>query len=217
MLSICLATRERPDHFRRMCESALKTAHDPSDIEFVIYRDDDDKSDYTYIGNHKEIIGKRDKLATHMVNECQAIASGPIYMFIADDFIFETMAWDKIVKDEFAKYEDRLVLICPNNNEWGAWKFGVVGFLHREWIEKVGYFMPPFSGASPDRWINEIASTIGRRVRLKNVVVSHTNVRDQVHKDKNRRGHIENKKYDLYAEQRQKDIETLQGLINAFA
>ena len=39
------------------------------------------------------------------------------------------------------------------------------GFLHRNWVETVGYFVPPyFSSDFNDTWLNEVADMIGRKI-----------------------------------------------------
>jgi hypothetical protein len=189
MISICVATRKRPWHFHKLCSTALGLADNPTNIEIVSYHDDDDTSEYKYIGNHKEIFGKRDIGIFKMANECQKIATGPIYMFTADDFYFETKRWDVAVEAVFDSCEDKILFVCPNGAFWEKWKFGVVGFLHKEWVDTVGYLLPPYHGGqAADLWINEMAVAINRRVRLFDLIVNHSNCKDEVHREKNRQG-----------------------------
>ncbi len=48
------------------------------------------------------------------------------------------------------------------------------GFLHRRWVDTVGYFLPPlFSCDWNDVWISEVAQQIGRAVPLPGVVIEH--------------------------------------------
>lgn len=187
MISLCLATKNRPDHFREMWESALSTADHPDNIEVCSYHDFDDSSPYEYPPNHKEVFGPKDTTILVMMNEAQKVATGPIFMFIADDFIFETKGWDTEVLREFDKYPDKIVLLCPDGDCWGRWGYGSLGFVHKNWVDAVGYFIPPFRGAeSADRWINEIAVNLGRRVVLKSSCI-HLNERDDVHLSNHRR------------------------------
>jgi hypothetical protein len=217
MISICLATRERPEAFLDMCKSAIMTADRPHKIEFVSYHDeDDDFSDYKYIGNHTEVVGKR-RTISEMMNRCFHFAKGDIYMYIADDFVFKTYGWDTDVRAAFEQSRDKIILVCPNNKDWSRWGFGVVGFVHRKWIETLGYFIPTFLGECPDRWLSEIAKSLNRDIILNKVYVEHKNIRDEVHKNKVRTSlkHKWSKKYydQEMIKQRELDTEKLRKVI----
>src|SRR3989344_4010932 len=114
MISICLPTRGRPESFKKMCLSVLENAAEPDDIEFISYHDKDDTSIYEYVGNHKEIIGER-IIQSAMFNECHKIATGPIYMFMVDDMIFDTKGWDKSVKEVFDRSSDKIIFVFPSD------------------------------------------------------------------------------------------------------
>jgi len=162
-------------------------ADDPGNIEFVSYHDDDDDSPYVYYGKHKEVWGNREIEIFNMANECQKIATGPIYMFTADDFYFETKGWDTEVIKAFDQYDDKIVLVCPDGKYWRNWRIAVIGFLHKNWVDTVGYLLPPYDGGqAADRWVNSLAVKLDRRVRL-SIKIEHTNLKDDVHHEKNRR------------------------------
>jgi len=225
MISLCFATRGRPEIYKQMCQSALDLADNPDNIEFISYHDNDDLSVYEYIGHHKEVIGPgsgENKLnIIQMANECQKIATGPIYMFGADDIVFLTKGWDKRVLEEFEKFEDKIALVCPDSIDWGIWKYGTMGFLHKNWIDATGYFLCPIDGAQVgDRWLNDVAMGINRRVHMLDVKTHHNNVRDHVHRRKNRQGRNEQwtKKYWLpkVVEVRERDIRVLKEYIENF-
>ena len=156
MISIILPTRGRPEFFKRMCLSVLDNASEPNDIEFVSYRDNDDPSIYEYFGNHKEVSGNRIN-HSQTFNECYKIAVGPIYMFATDDMVFYTKEWDKHVKEAFDQSVDKIIFVYANN-KYTRSSFGTVGFLHKNWIDTVGYFTPPYFAAwYTDHWINDVA------------------------------------------------------------
>jgi hypothetical protein len=220
MISFCFATRGRPEIFKQMCLSALETADNPADIEFVSYHDNDDASVYEYVGNHKEVVGERVGVILGNIAS-QKIATGPIYMYGADDMIFKTKGWDTRVKEAFDQYPDKIVLVCPDNDNWRTWKFGVTGFIHKNWVDTVGHFLNPHPDAqSGDQWLNELSTKINRRVHLLDVIVEHINVRDRVHREKNRRGREQQytKRYYLpeMAEMRSKEAKQLQDFIDNF-
>lgn len=220
MISICISTRNRPEIFKQMCLSALEMAFEPDGIEFVSYHDKDDTAVYEYMGNHKEVVG--DRIGVILGNNAsQKMATGTIYMYGADDMIFKTKGWDIKVKEVFDRYPDKIVLVCPDNDNWRIWKFGVTGFVHQNWIDTLGHFLNPHPDAqSADRWLNEVAVALSRRVHLTDVIVEHINIRDQVHKEKNHRGREQQytKRYYLpeMAEMRKKEIELLNKFILNF-
>lgn len=218
MISICLATRKRPEPFKKLCQSALLLADNPKNVEFVSYHDDDDRTKYEYFGNHREVIGPRSIDIFKMANECQKAATGPIFMFTADDFYFETPHWDTEVLKEFEKYQDKIVLVCPDGDSWFRWAWGPVGFVHKNWIDALGYLLPPCDGGqAADKWLDELARSIGRNVRLMSVVVQHTNRKDFIHRKKNARCREgrwtwKYRQPDMI-EQRKKDAEKLRCLL----
>ena len=173
MISILCATRGRPEAYKRMCQSALDLAD--GEIEFVSYHDDDDTTEYDYIGSHKEIVGPRIMLSQTW-NECQKAASGPFYMYLCDDFVFKTRGWDTQIKKEFNKFKDKIVLVYCDDGIQGK-RMGTVGVLHKNWVDVVGYLFPPyFSGNYPDKWVTDVARRVGRKVYTP-VLVEHMHYR----------------------------------------
>lgn len=219
MISICLPTRGRPEPFKQMCLSALKTADNPNDIEFVSYHDIDDTSVYEYFGNHKEVLGDR-IVQSAMFNECQKIATGPIYMFMVDDMVFETYGWDTAVTEVFKKSDDKILFVYPNDGIYRHIKagFGAVGFIHKNWIDTVGYFLPPYFAAwYADNWINALAGRINRKVYLPQIQLKHlVVVDDETHKDYQEK--ITHSKEIYYSREkhneRERDAMLLQGFID---
>lgn len=217
MISICLATKQRPLYFKNMCLSALDNAKNKDDIEFVSYHDIWDKSVYGYFGKHKELVGEP-QILSRMINDLRKVAEGDILMFTCDDFMFTSKNWDEEVLNAFAKFDDRIAFVAPDNTDWNRWGFGVVGFLHRNWINAVGYFMPTYLGEATDRWINDVALMINRRVKLDTMTMHHLNVQDAVHADKKKicLKNKWNQRYGEYAEQRKLDAERLSNAIENY-
>lgn len=224
MISIILPTRGRPEFFKRMCLSVLDNASEPNDIEFVSYRDNDDTSIYEYFGNHKEVVGDRIN-HSQTFNECYKIAAGSIYMFAADDIVFYTKEWDKYVKEAFDQSADKIIFVYPND-KYARSNYGVVCFLHKNWIDTVGYFTPPyFAGWYSDRWINNVAAKINRRVFLRPVVIKELGVDentrqidDKTHMEYKKRIHENNCK-EIYLSkevERERDAQLLQDFINNY-
>ena len=220
MISICVATRKRPRHFKKLCDTALQFADKPEQVEFVSFHDDDDPSVYEYVGNHKEVIGHRSLDIFNMANECAKVATGEILMFTADDFYFETPHWDSEVLAVFDRYPDKIVLVVPDGDSWKKWDWSGCGWVHKRWIDALGYLLPPYDGGqAAHKWLDGMARNIGRFVKLDSVRVQHTNVKDKIHRKKNarcREGRWTNK-YNRpeNVARRAEDTEKLRVLLNA--
>lgn len=218
MISIILPTRGRPESFKKMCFSVLENAAEPNDIEFVSYHDTDDASMYEYIGNHKEVVGDR-IVYSQMFNECYKIAAGPIYMFAADDMVFYTKEWDKRVREAFDQSVDKIIFVHPNDCYYRS-TLGVFGFLHKNWIETVGYFIPPYFPAGlVDWWINDLANNIHRRVFLREVRLRHLSLHDdQTHReyDQNTKNSIKIYHSTEKQDERVRGAQLLQSFIDNF-
>ena len=216
MISICLPTRGRPESFKKMCLSVLENASEPDDIEFVSYHDKNDKSVYEYVGNHTEIIGER-IIQSEMFNMCQKVATGPIYMWTCDDIHFAdtNKGWDILIKKTFDKSKDKIIFVHPNDRYHRS-RFGVVGFLHKNWIKTVGYFLPPyFNTGQADKWINDLANIINRRVFLRAIRITNTRIADDLtHQDYLTNVRTSRHLYWSKKDERDKDAKLLQDFID---
>lgn len=228
-ISILLPTRGRPENVKRLLDSIRKTAAQLPQV--VVYADfDDPLTTGAHINNCGEhypveklciIAGPRITLS-EMWNRCSESAAGDILMHAGDDLIFKTDGWDAMVAKAFAESEDGLIFVHGDDGHWGA-KFGTHGFLHRRWVEAVGYFVPPyFSSDYNDTWLNDVANALGRRVFLP-FVTEHMHPLfgkaewDKTHKERLER-HKKDKVDDLYrdlAPKREKDAEKLRVAITA--
>jgi len=205
LISILVPSRGRPDWLHRTVYSAFQTATYPRRIEFVVYLDDDDHKlfDYTtriplaaraeYSQQINFLIRPR-ALLSACWNECAAKARGEIMMHCGDDLTFDTPGWDAHVRRAFADTPDKILFAYGNDLGPHGETFGTHGFLHRKWIETVGYFVPPlFSSDWNDVWLNEVAEMIGRHKLLSFVTEHHHYTfgkaeRDQTHAEREERG-----------------------------
>jgi hypothetical protein len=225
-ISILCPTRGRPENVDRLLNSLKET----SDVipEIVLYVDDDDAQMLEWLGHDdwaptvKSITGPRITLSD-MWNKCAEVATGDILMNCGDDVVFRTKGWDSMVKQAFASYPDRILFAHGDDAHFGS-QFGTHGFVHRKWINAVGYFVPPyFSSDYGDVWLNEIANSLGRRVYLP-FVTEHMHFlwgkgpKDQTHLDRLER-HKQDKVDELYQAlqpEREKDVEKLRAVTRKF-
>lgn len=227
-ISILVPTRGRPESVRRLVKSLQDTARQMPEV--VLYIDHDDPTSAEYLKHLKQLDGNpelikiiedRRRTLSECWNECAKVASGNILMHAGDDLVFKTDGWDAMVAQAFAEAEDKLLFVHGDDGHWGD-TFGTHGFLHRRWIEAVGYFVPPyFSSDYSDTWLNDVANALGRRVYLP-FVTEHMHPLfgkaewDTTHRERIER-HKNDKVDDLYRElapKREKDIEKLRIVIS---
>jgi glycosyl transferase/beta-hydroxylase protein BlmF len=222
MISLLLPTRKRPDNLKRFYESAMEMADKPTSIEVIVYVDDDDDNYNFSLPRLRYIRGPRIVLS-EMWNKCYELAVGPIYGHMGDDIIFRNKGWDSQVKNAINQYEDKIVFVHGDDlsNVHGP-NFGTHGFIHKNWTDTVGYFVPPyFSSDYNDTWLNDIANAIGRRTYIPELKTEHMHYifgkseKDITHEERLARG--ENDKVDeIYSErweERMLDAEKLRRLL----
>lgn len=169
LISLLVPSRGRPKGFAQMIESARATATYPEHMEIVCYLDIDDPGRFSYPNPHgrnqnglRYLYGERIVLSA-MWNACYDTAKGEILMHCGDDIRFLTDGWDVLVRDTFAAVGDKILFVYGDDLGPNGQIFGTHGFLHRRWVETVGYFVPPlFSSDWNDVWLNEVAQAIDR-------------------------------------------------------
>lgn len=177
-ISLLVPTRQRPDGLLRFGGSAYVNACVPDDVEVVVYIDDDDATydEILSAPNADAVLtilrGPRITLS-EMWNRCADVATGEVLGHMGDDIIFRTYGWDDMVRDAFMMYDDRIAFVHGRDGIQDG-GLGTHGFLHRRWVETIGYFVPPyFSSDYNDTWLTEVADMIGRRVYLPDLYTEH--------------------------------------------
>lgn len=226
MISILCPTRNRADAMHRLVTSARQTASNPADLEFIFYIDDDDDHSAVVADNlgATAVRGPRIVLS-EMWNRCWDEATHDVAMHCGDDIIFRSRDWDLHVLYAFERYPDKIALVHGRDGYQDA-ALATHGFLHRNWVNTLGYFVPPhFSSDYNDLWLTEIADAVGRRVYLPEVYTEHMHpvvgkgVWDQTHQERLAR-HARDGVDQLYQNLRQNrlhDAAALQDAINEAA
>jgi len=185
-ISICVATRGRAPLMERLYESILTTTKDLNNVELVFCVDDDDPKSIAMLELLSTpdsivngcIVNEKEVILAEKWNKCWEISSGEVFMLCDDDIIFRTKGWDVEVRNAFVKYPDRIVFVYGRdtpNHPWG--NKGTHGFIHKNWADTVGYFVPPyFRTWYVDRWLNNVAEIIDRRCYLKDVYTEHMHI-----------------------------------------
>lgn len=229
-ISLLCPTRGRPYGMRRLVETCDRTAAGP--VEIVFYLDADDEAGIAAGqalaaargGDIVLLVGPRILLSSTW-NRCAEVAKAPVMMHCGDDIAFRSPRWDDHVLDAFDAFGDRIAFVHGDDRLQGA-RLGTHGFLHRAWVDVVGYFVPPyFSSDFNDTWLTEVADAIGRRVYLPEVVTEHLHPLagkadwDVTHRERLERGQRDEvgRRYDLLAAQRELDAAMLRAAITTHA
>jgi len=168
-ISLLLPTRQRPEWLRRLATSAVATASQPKQLELVTYIDEDDGSydDLALPLSWQKVVGPRlhDGLVNLSVkwNSCWKVATGEVFMHCGDDIIFRTSGWDDAVRKVIDSAPARIAFTwCDDGGNGNQEVFGTHGFVHRNWTEVVGRFVPPyFVSDYNDTWFNAVAQELG--------------------------------------------------------
>lgn len=227
MISVLLPTRGRPSNVERLLTSSLETAD--TEVEFILYVDDDD-----HTGDATREVAARLGATVHvgprvvlsqMWNECWRLARHDVVMHCGDDIVFRTNGWDTRVLAEFERFPDRIVLVHGRDGFQDD-RLATHGFLHRRWVETVGYLVPPyFSSDYNDTWNTEVADALGRRVYLPDVYTEHMHPvvgkgpLDQTHQERLARHRADDvaRIYRDHAPERTADVEKLRRVIEEYA
>lgn len=169
MISLLLPTRQRPAQLTRLVDSAIATT--AGEVELVTYVDDDDTSydDLNFDIEWVKVRGPRESGGivnlSAMWNACYAASSGEIVMHCGDDIIFRTPNWDRVVHDTFNSHPDNLLFAFGRDGY--QINFGTHGFIHRDWVDTVGFLFPPrFTSDFNDTFLNDVSKLIGRHVEI---------------------------------------------------
>lgn len=170
MISVLVPSRGRPDRFGQMRESLYGTAL--GDPELVLVLDGDDPMKDHYPSDVHTVFVPPDSMKQSALwNVAWDNATGDFAMMGADDMLFKTLGWDSKVEKAFELWPDRIGMVYTAGGFEDRPEFPIVS---RQWTDIVGYFTPPhFCSWFADRWLWEIAATIGRRQFVEDVQMRH--------------------------------------------
>lgn len=231
VFSLLLPTRQRPGNMVRLYESVMGTADKPETVEIVCYIDNDDQSyDALECPRLVKIRGPRTfdgKVnLSEMWNACWRAARGDYFMHAGDDLVFKSPHWDTLIKEAIDARPGKICFAWGNDFQPDSQRnvFGTHGFIHRNWTDVVGRFVPPyFVSDYNDTWLNDVGEALHVRTYVHNVWTEHMHYSlgkaevDENTKERLERHNQDNpeKIYQDKAEERQAEIEKLREFINA--
>lgn len=182
LISIICPTHKRPFQLQKMITSAVKTAKNPSYLEFCFYINQDDDS-YKHLFEKlsdlkiKIVLGPKTWLS-QMYNSLLTVASGDVYLYGGDDIIFRTPYWDNKICSAFEIHKDKLAVVHVNDGANYSQKWATIGAVHREWIKLFGYvFTPHIPDNGIDAWITHVSNFAKRTIYLNDVLIEHLQYR----------------------------------------
>lgn len=180
MISILCPSRERPRSLHRLMESIQATASNLDDIEVLIYLDFDDEStseiDYINYSFVRFFRGNRMWMSL-MQNFLYSQSRGDFIMACADDFVFRTLYWDKIIVSRFANKLDPFWVLYGNDLGVHAGSLPTHFFLSRAWPNLLGAWVNPGRNSPWDLWIFEVARKLNRLEYISDLEFEHLNFR----------------------------------------
>ena len=165
-------TRGRVSNVSRLIESSTATYSGNTRLNFMFYMDDDDSKTIDLVKSISPsdpnitvtvTVGPR-IIMSEMSNILARKAEKGILFFCGDDIVMESKDWDIAVSNEFAEVEDKILLVYGDDglmHESLATHF----FLHSNWIDTLGYMVPPvFTGDWVDNYVTAVATSLDRKV-----------------------------------------------------
>ncbi len=171
-ISVVLATRNRPENLRRLHQSVKDTATVMPEV--IVAVDDDDSVSIPVAEElgFRHIQGTRIPLSK-IYNKLAAVFQGDIIMYGADDMLFRRKGWDDLVRSDFSKYTDHILLVHAYDGIQGE-NCAAFGFLHRRWLETLGYLFPPhLAVVYQDNWLGDAARALRRKIYYDFMIVEH--------------------------------------------
>jgi hypothetical protein len=167
-------TRGRAASFKEMVRSARRTANHPEQLHVVARIDKDDPVRGGYMTERGFTVMQGERvLLSQAWNEIADYYTYDILMMCADDIRFRTTGWDDDVVRGFEHWPDRIGLMYADDGIHGQ-KGATHSFVSRQWIDAVGYYLPPtLLGDYVDNWLMSLAASIGRAGYLPRCYIEH--------------------------------------------
>jgi hypothetical protein len=184
-ISLIIPTRKRIPAIKELLKTIEDNTKYPDRLEVCIYLDEDDidtinsiKQLEKYSFHVKYWIGKEGE---HKKNMCgwnvalDKIATGTIIALFADDFRIRSKHFDDIVYKTFDKFPDKIACVYGDDGFVSKnLKIATFHFLHRNWINALPYWLPPYYSVDyVDTHIGDVADIIQRKIYVDELKIEH--------------------------------------------
>lgn len=181
-IALICPTRQRPVQFKRMVESAFRTAHNPENIRVYFYTAEADPTNryYASIDRCTHMTGPdwSTTMCANYLASHELMDDKDLLMMCADDVIFSTPHWDKALSDHYEALENKIhcYSLLDSRDKDGT----PHPILTKEWVAALGYFSPPiFMHFYADTWLVYIAKANNCFTHLKDYLLIHEKAADQ--------------------------------------
>ena len=183
LISVLVPSRGRAVSCFQMAASLFGTADDPSQVELLIYIDDDDPQKEHYMSlleasNSAELhaieinCGPSEGVGVawnYLAGEC----TGQLLMMGNDDLRWETQGWDTAIAEAYRAADSELFVMHCNDTIQHA-RHAAFPIISRSWYEIAGQFVPEIFGFGyHDTWLTQIAEILDCFIYLEHVVIRH--------------------------------------------
>lgn len=165
-IALLCPSRDRPEQFKRMCESAGST----STAVVNIYSGSNGGNSYTQ--RSFPIDCPTVFMWNDLAKEAMLFPDNKLFMLAADDMVFSTPLWDKALIDHYNALENKIHVYALQDSRDADGTPHVI--VTREYIDALGYFMPPiFMHWFCDTWTVAIAKANNCFTHMKEFVLIH--------------------------------------------
>ena len=190
-IALLLPSRQRLNKFLTFLTSVVATTKNIKNVTIVLGIDKDDPSfqKYLRIANNLEFVqflsfpeksfskGGLSIYWNTMVKKCDH----EILAMVGDDMIFKTQDWDEKIIDTFKEKDDNIHLIhCndgmrgPGNKYENASPFAVNSFVHRDYIDTVGWYVQDIEPKGfQDTYLDKLFEVISRKIYFHDIIIKH--------------------------------------------
>lgn len=182
-ISLILPTRKRPIEALNFLNSAFIKSEDPSNIEVVLYVDDDDDSYRHFESPFRQtlIIRSSRKIMSEYNRLCIEKSTGEIIFLVNDDISVETFGWDREIRSIHLESND-LIYLCYPNDCFKQKKLAVFPIFSRFSFNNFDLLPGIYQGAFIDTHVHEIFNFLSglgynRISYLANVIFRHNHYR----------------------------------------
>lgn len=175
-IAILLSTRGRPEKLQEVFASLKQSTVGKNQISLWLYVDEDDAVTrkvidargfpdlgfpvHWHIGFRTPDWGQTYRILWEATGR-----SAEVYMIANDDVRFETVGWDNVLRAEFARYPDGIVLACPFDPV--APEIATFPILGGGWLNTIGgIYAGYFHYWFDDMWVDQIGRMIGRYINI---------------------------------------------------
>jgi|TARA_B100001971_G_C18248132_1_gene575945 hypothetical protein len=158
MISFSCPSRGRPKLAKRLVDTAQEFVKHEVEILFYLNNDDSTLEEYKDLLEEKYYTIGPNQSTCLSWNEMAGKAQHDIVMLMGDDVQIQTQDWDELIVEQFNKYDDKILMVVPNDGRekgtknlgdkiklWEDKPLPAAHFaVHKNWINTLGYLAPPF-------------------------------------------------------------------------